>query len=282
MIAEVKAGPYTVRGVSLGGVYTSLHLPELDLLCDVGIALRSAAGVGTLLLSHGHADHVGGLTTLLGIRALQGGRKPLRVIMPAESVDDLVAGLRAMAELQRWPLAIEPIGLRAGDSYELRRDLTVRAVQAFHPVPALGYLLVQRVPKLRAQYTGLPGPEIGRRRQAGEELFDIVERRELAYLTDTLISAVEHSPEVLDARVLILESTFLDERKARAAARAGCHVHLDEIIERADAFTTPHLVLMHVSQLYTPAEVAPLLDARLPAPLRARTQVLVPPGPWPY
>jgi ribonuclease Z len=279
--AELKAGPYTIRGLSLGGVYTALHLPELDVACDAGVALRSAAGVGTLLLSHGHADHVGALVTLLGIRALQGVRRPLRVIMPAEIVDTLHAALAAMVELQRWPLDIEAIGLRAGDTYDLRKDLTVRAVQTFHPVPSLGYLLVQRVPKLRAEFTGLPGAEIGRRRQAGEDLFDVVERRELAYLTDTLISAVEHSPEVLDARVLILEATFLDERKSRATARAGCHVHLDEIIERAGDFTTPNLVLMHVSQLYQPAEVAPILDARLPPDLRARTQALVP-GAWPY
>ncbi len=282
MFAELKAGPYSIRGLSLGGVYTSLHLPELDVVCDVGIALRSAAAVGTLLLSHGHADHVGALTTFLGIRALQGTRKPLRVVMPAEIEDTLVAGLAAMAALQRWPLDIEPIGLRAGDSYALRKDLMVRAVQTFHPVPSLGYLLVQRIPKLRAEFTGLPGPEIARRRLAGEDLFDVVERRELAYLTDTLISVVEHAPEVLDARVVILESTFLDERKSRATARAGCHVHLDEIIERADAFTTPNLILMHVSQIYGPSEVAPILDARLPPALRARTQVLLPAGPWPY
>jgi len=281
MFSELKAGPYSVRGMSLGGVYTSLHLPELDVVCDVGIALRSAAAVGTLLLSHGHADHVGALTTFLGIRALQGMRKPLRVIMPAEIVDTVMAGLRAMVELQRWPLDIEPIGLRAGDSFELRRDLQLRALQTFHPVPSLGYLLVQRVKKLRPEFSHLPGHEIGQRRQAGEDLFDTVDRCQLAYLTDTLISAVEHAPEVLDARVLILEATFLDERKSRANARAGCHVHLDEIIERADAFTTPNLVLMHVSQLYAPPEVLPILDARLPASLRARTQVLLPTM-WPY
>lgn len=280
LISELKAGPYSVRGVSLGGVYTSLHVPELDVMCDVGAPLRSAAGVGTLLLSHAHADHVGALVSFLGLRALHNTKRPLRVIMPAEIEDTLVGALAAMAQLQRWPLAIEPIGLRAGDTYELRRDVSVRAVQTFHPVPSLGYLLVQRVPKLRAAYTGLPGPEIARRRQAGEEMFDTIERREFAYVTDTLISAVEHAPELLDARVLVIESTFLDERKSRATARAGCHIHLDEIIERAAGFVTPHLVLMHVSQLYQPREVGPILDARLPPDLRVRTQALLP-ARWP-
>jgi len=282
VLAELTAGPFTLRGLSLGGVYTSLHVPELDCVFDVGIALRSAAAASTLLLSHGHADHVGALTTFLGIRALHGSRTPLKVIMPAEIVDDLETGLLAMAALQRWPLQIESVGLRPGDAYPLRKDLTVRAVKTFHPVPSLGFLVCRRIDKLKREFVGLPGPEIARRRAAGEALLESTERVELAYLTDTLISVVDHSPEVLAARVLVMESTFLDDRKSREAARAGCHVHLDEIVERADAFAaTPALVLMHVSQLYQPHEVAPLLDARLPPALRARTSVFLPSGPWP-
>ena len=48
--AVVAAGKLTLRGVSLGGVYTSIHVPELDVLLDVGVPLRQAAAVGTLLL----------------------------------------------------------------------------------------------------------------------------------------------------------------------------------------------------------------------------------------
>ena len=282
MMWSAKVGPYTVRGVSVGGVYTSIHVPELDVLFDVGMALRSTAAVGTLLLSHGHADHIGALPALLGLRALHGKKTPLRVVMPAEIVGSVETALRAMSELQRWPLEIEAIGLRPGDVHPLRRDLHVRAVKTFHPVPALAYQLIRRVPKLRPEFAGLGGPEIGRRRQAGEDLFDLVEQIELSYATDTLIQAVDHAPELLASRVLIMEATFLDARKSLEAARAGCHVHLDEVLERAAAFTMPHLVLMHLSQLYRPDEVTGILHARLPAELFARTTAFVPDGStWP-
>ena len=278
VLAELRAGPFTLRGMSLGGVYTSIHVPELDCVFDVGIALRSASACGTLFLSHGHADHVGALTTFLGIRALHGKKSPLKVVMPAEIVDDLQAGLAAMAALQRWPLTIEPIGLRPGDTYPLRKDLIVRAVKTFHPVPSLAYLLVRRVQKLRPGFGHLAGPEIGRRRLAGEDLFTTAEHVELAYATDTLVQAIDHAPELATAQVSIMESTFLDGRKSLETARAGCHVHLDELIARAPSITTPQLVLMHVSQLYRPDEIEGILDARLPAELRARTQVLLPPA----
>jgi ribonuclease Z len=276
VIATVHAGPLTVRGVSVGGIYTSIHVPELDVLFDVGIALRSTATVGTLLLSHGHADHAGAIASLLGIRALHNQKTPLRMIMPEEIVAPVLAALEAMTQLQRYPLAIEAIGLRSGDEYPLRNDLIVRATRTFHPVPSLAYQLVRRVQKLKLEYLGLPGPVIAARRRAGDDMFETVDHNVLTYATDTLIQVVEHAPELLTSKVVVMEATFLDDRKSREHARAGCHIHLDEVIERAEQFDMPHLVLMHFSQLYRPDEISAILTARLPPSLRARTQAFAP------
>jgi len=282
MLSEVRAGPYTVRGVSVGGIYTALLVPELDLALDCGVAPRSFAGARTLLLSHGHVDHSGALPTLLGIRSLHGQHRPLRVVMPAEIVDDVTGALRAMSSLQRWPLEIEAIGLRPGDEAELRKDVVVRAFKTYHPVPSLGYQVLRRVQKLRPEFHGLSGRDIATRREAGEDLLETVDQPELAYATDTLIQFLDHEPALYRSRVLIMECTFLDERKAIDAARAGCHVHLDEVIERSESFQNQHLVLMHVSQLYRPDEVRPILRRRLPPQLMERVVVLAPErGEWP-
>lgn len=282
VLTSVTAGPYTIRGVSVGGVYTSLAVPELGIVFDAGISPRSAGGIDTILLSHGHADHVGALPALLGIRGLHGKTKPPRVVMPAEIVDDVQAGLAAWSKLQRWPLEIDAIGMLPGDELALRGDLLVRAVRTFHPVPSLAYIIVRRVAKLRAEFRGLSGPEIAARRLAGEAMTEHEDRLELAYATDTLVSVFDHSPELLRARVLVMECTFLDERKTLAAARAGCHIHLDEVIERAERFTNEHLVVMHLSQLYRPDEIAGILDARVPPALRRRMIPFTPAtGHWP-
>jgi ribonuclease Z len=196
--------------------------------------------------------------------------------MPAEIVDDLTAALAALTKLQRWPLEIEAIGMRAGEERELRGDLRVRAVQTFHPVPSLAYMIVRRISKLRPEFHDLPGPEIAARRRAGEQMLVHEERAELAYVTDTLISAFDHGPELFDARVLVMECTFLDGRKTLEGARAGCHIHLDEVIERAAKFTNETIVMMHVSQLYRPDEVAQILDKRVPPELRKRIIPFVP------
>jgi ribonuclease Z len=276
MLTTVTAGPYTVRGVSVGGVYTSLAVPELGILLDAGMPLRSFGAIDNIFLSHGHADHVGALPALLGIRALHGKTRPPRVVLPVEIVDDLMAALGSLARLQRFSLDIEPIGMAPGDEFALRGDLAVRAVRTFHPVPSLGYIFVRKVAKLKPELVGLPGPEIAARRRAGEVVADHVDHLELAYATDTLATVLDHAPDLLAARVLVMECTFLDARKSRDAARAGCHIHLDDLLERADLFRNDHIVLMHCSQLYRPDEVAAILDARVPPALRAKIIPFVP------
>ncbi len=276
MLTELKLGDMTVRGLSVGGIYTALHVPQFDLGLDVGLAPRTLAGVRTLLLTHGHVDHVGSLGTLLGIRALQGQRSPLRVIMPAEIVDAVQHSLEATSALQHWPLTIEAVGLRAGEETPLGSDLFVRAHQAFHLVPCLAYEVFRRVRKLHPSWVGRPGNEIARAREAGEDIFAVTERPELAYATDTLVSVLDHAPALFAAKTLIIEATFLDGRKSMEAVHAGCHIHLDELIARAEQFRNEHLVLMHFSQMYRPDEVNGILDARLPPALRQRTHALVP------
>jgi ribonuclease Z len=282
MLTTVTAGSYSVRGISVGGVYTSLAVPELGILFDAGASPRSSCAIDTILLSHGHADHVGALPAFLGIRALSGKTRPPRVVMPAEILDDLTCALAALSRLQRFPLEIEAIGMLPGDEIALRGDLRVRAVRTFHPVPSLAYLIVRRIAKLRPELAGLTGPQIAARRRAGEAVTDHEDRLELAYATDTLISALDHAPELFAARTLIMECTFLDDRKSIEAARAGCHIHLDEVIERADRFANDHVVMMHFSQIYRPDEIAGILDARLPPELRKKVVPFIPAGAhWP-
>jgi ribonuclease Z len=279
----VQTGGFTLRGVSLGGIYTSLHVPELDSLFDVGWPLRSAASVRHLFLSHGHVDHAGGLSTLLGMRALFGHPRPLRLYLPAEIAPAVSETLAAMSKLQRYELGAELVPMQPGDEVEMRKDMAVRAFRTYHPVPSLGYLIVRRVAKLRPELRGLPRHVIAERRLAGESVTYSVDRLELAYATDTLAVVLDREPAILESQVLVLECTFLDGKKPLAEARAGCHIHLDELIERAHLFKNDALVLMHFSQLYRPDDVREILARRLPEPLARRVIAFAPPAgeDWP-
>lgn len=276
MLTTITAPPYTVRGVSIGGIYTSMYVPELSVMFDVGIPVRSFAGADALFLSHGHVDHVGALASFLGIRALVGKRGLLKIYLPAEIVHDLTAAMNALARLQRYSLAFAPVPLSPGDIVPFKNDLWIRAVKTFHPVPALGFQILRRTHKLRPEFHQLKGSEIRDRRHAGEDLFAIDDHPVLAYATDTLVQVLDNEPSLYQSDILVLECTFFDDRKPVALARAGCHIHLDEIIERADLFANTHLVLMHASQIYKPNEIRRILDARCPPALRERIHPFVP------
>lgn len=283
LITRVEAGPYTIRGMSLGGVYTTLQIPQLKVLLDVGMPVRSFAATDHIFLSHGHGDHAGSLAALLGIRGLLHTKRPPKVYVPEAIADPLTRAIAAMEEMQRHTLEFECVPMKVGDEVVLRADLRARAFKTHHPVPSLGYLFFDRVSKLKPEFADLPGAEIGRRRAAGDEsLFSTTERHELAYATDTLIRVLDTAPEIRRARVLILECTFLDERKTLEACHAGCHIHLDEILERVEDFENEQVVLMHFSQLYEPGEVHAILAKRCPERLKERLVVFAPKrGTWP-
>ena len=275
MLTEVSAGPYTIRGISVGGVYTSLQVPELGVVLDAGVPIRSFAGADHIFLSHGHPDHSSGLGSLLGIRGLI-GKGPPKVYLPAEIEAPLCETLAVQGRLCRTSLDIEAVPMRPGDARPLGHGLWVRAHRTHHSVPSLCYQFFRRVSKLKPEFRGLPPEEVARGRKAGEPLFDEMERMELAYATDTLSHVLESAPSLLESRVLILECTFLGDKRTVSDAQERLHLHLDEVFSRAERFQNEALVLMHFSQAYSPEEVHALIQAQAPAVLRDRLRVFAP------
>jgi ribonuclease Z len=281
MLTQVAIPPYTLLGLSVGGVYTALHVPELDALFDAGQSPRSFVGAGHLFLSHGHADHIGALPALLGVRGLAHLPAP-RTFLPAEIADDIVQGVAHFNRGQRRQMELPCVPVKPGDDFLLQGDLRVRVFRTLHSVPSVGYLLYRKVEKLLPEFRALSGREIQQKKADGDKLFYDVERLELAYATDTLIDVLDENPDLYRAQTLILECTFLDDRKSTDDTRMKYHIHLDEILARAEHFQNEHIVLMHFSQSYQPRQVHQILKERLPADLCQRVKVFAPRnGPWP-
>lgn len=281
MLADVEGIQPKVKGVSVGGVYTSLYLPTYRVGLDVGIASRAMTGVETLLLSHAHVDHSGALLTLLGIRALNGREDPLRIVLPAAVASTMREIIDKAASFQRRPFAVEWFPMEAGDRLCIRGNLWVKALRAYHTAPCLAYLFYRNVQKLRAEFQGMSAKEIAALRQRGEVLSREESRIEFAYATDTLSQILDREPELYRAPTLILESTFLDERKSVDETRSKGHIHLDEILERAEHFSNAQLLLMHFSQSYSAREIRRIVAERC-ASMQPRVLPLLPAtGEWP-
>jgi len=205
-----------------------------------------------------------------------------RTFLPAEIAHDIAEGVEHFNRGQHRKIEFPCVPVKSGDDFPLHGDLHVRVFRTLHSVPSVGYLLYRKVEKLRPEFHALSGSEILHRKNSGENLFYDVERLELAYATDTLVDVLDENPELYRTRTLILECTFLDDRKSTSDSRKKYHIHLDEILARAENFQNDHLVLMHFSQSYQPRQVHQILKDRLPASLRQRVKVFAPQnGPWP-
>ena len=278
-LTTLPLGQYTLTGASLGGLYTAFHIPELDSLFDAGIAIRSGAMASRLFLSHAHLDHLGALPSLLGMRGMLGGaHRPLNLFCPQGIEDQLRQVLNHLSVLHAWPLDVEFYPMKAGEELQLTKTLWVRALSTFHPVPSLGYLLFERIGKLRPEYKEKSGIELRDLKRDGVVIHYDIDRPKVAYLTDTLPEALKHAPEALEAEVLILECTFVSDKKGVEIARAGCHIHLDELEHWAPRMNNRAVVLMHFSQVHRPSELRTLLRDRLQPTLGERLHLFLPSG----
>jgi ribonuclease Z len=142
-------------------------------------------------------------------------------------------------------------------------------------VTSVGYVVFEQKERLDARFTHLPGPEIARIRAAGQRVTHTVETPVVAVSGDTRIEAIERNEIARRARVLILEATYLTPDQPVSKARERGHIHLDEIIERAELFHNEEIVLTHFSARYSKSDVRRILDERLPDSLRGRVRPLV-------
>ncbi len=263
-----------VKGVSIGGVETCIQLPGLDLCFDIGRAPRSAVHRSRVAFSHGHLDHTGGIALHAATRALT-GLAPPTYLVPAPYLEDLRALFRVWRRIDRSRLPCELVPMRAGDRHPLAKDRELVAFASHHRVPSLGYGVFSCKHRLAPEYRGRPGPELRDLRLSGVEITRPIWTCDVAFTGDTSLAVLDQEPWLLQARLLILECTFLDDRVGVAACRAKGHVHLDEIIEHAEAFENQAILLTHFSARYSLAEIRAILGDRLPESLRSRVHPLI-------
>lgn len=269
-----ELGDIEVEGLSLGGLETTIALPQWDVCFDIGRCPPFAVRRSTVLVTHAHMDHAGGLAYHCAMRDML-HLPPPRYVVPRENLDAFQDLFDVWRRLDRssLPCTIEP--LSPGESLPLGRDRRLTAFRSPHRVPCQGYALSRTVNELLPELRGLGPDAIRALRHAGRPVSAPVVRVEVAFCGDTVIDVVDREPAVRTARLLILEVTFLDGRVPVDAARSKGHVHLDEVAERADLFENQHILLTHFSQRYTPEEAHAIVRRRLPEALSARVRLLV-------
>lgn len=259
---------------------TWIFVEELRLLLDAGDGVAAALGgkgrkAKVVALSHSDRDHVTGLLQLQQLHARHNG---LRVLYPADS-----RGIPLLADFCRRfdPWAGPYVNwerVLPDERVVLEGDLALIPVANTHVpgkgIRSLGYKVVRRVRKLRAEYEGVPGETLATMDR--EAITETVERPILAFSGDT--GPME--PDTWAGQpVLLHEATFLRQADVeRGPERTQLHSCLDEVLDLARAARPERLVLTHLSPRYAENEAREAI-ARMAGEMRLESPVwLVPPG----
>lgn len=265
---------YSVDAISVGGIETCIQLPELDLAFDIGRCPHSAVKRKRVFLTHTHMDHAGGIAYHAATRDLVKAPVPTWYV-PRENAEDLGALLDVWRRLDKSDLPVNVVPCGPGDVLELGGNWVARPFRSPHRVACQGYALCRRVTRLRSDLEGLGEAAVRARRLAGESVSETIERVEVAFTGDTLPEVIEREELVRTARLLIVECTFLDARVPVEKARASGHIHLDELLARADLLQNEAILLTHFSARYGDHDVTRILGQRLPASLKDRVTPLL-------
>ena len=172
-------------------------------------------------------------------------------------------------EAQRTPYTVIP--LEPDKEIEVKNNIFLRAFATMHTVPSNGYVLLERRSKLKPELVGLPQDQLVELKKRGQEITQLMEIPLVCYTGDTMWGPHFDRPDVLNAKILITECTFL-EPGHRDRAAVGKHLHLDDVVELVKKSKAEAIVLTHLSRRTHMGEARKQIDAAIPPEYRPRVQ----------
>jgi ribonuclease Z len=254
----------TLRGISLSGVRTAISIPELSLSFDVAQGYPFLLNLKQFFISHGHLDHAAGVPYIISQKAMTHQPAP-QFFMPPSLVKPLDDIMKIWQHIEKHGYKYEFIPVNSEEEIPIKGHYFIKAFPTIHRVESFGYTLFQRQKKLAKKYQGLSQNEIVQVKNTGEEIHEQIDTPIVSFTGDTQIEFLESRPWVKKSRVLVMEATYLDDKKSIEHARTWGHTHLDEIIPRLDDIESEKIVFIHVSSRYPTDEALRILQQKIPA-----------------
>lgn len=260
---------FSIEGYSRAAVQTYWRIPEFKIGFDLGAQPWSFMGTGTWFVSHSHLDHIASLPVYVARRRMMKMSPPV-IYLPSDSIEPVRAILKAYRRLDRGRLPCDLHPIEPGDEIELSRELSVSVMATRHTVPSLGFVVSQRRRKLKQEFVGLPGEKIRDLRQSGTEVTNEERTPLVGYMGDSAPRGLDECPLMYEAKVLIVEMTFVapDHRKEKIHKHG--HMHLDDFVERRDRFQNERIIASHFSTRYHHRQIRHFVEKALPDMLDGR------------
>ncbi|MBU0637735.1 MAG: MBL fold metallo-hydrolase [Planctomycetes bacterium] len=279
--AEFEHAGIRMLGFSLAGEEAYIALPELNVAFDVGRAPRSLVAIDHVFLSHGHMDHAAGIAYYFAQRMFV-DNSPGNIYVPQPLVEPIQRLLRVWADIDGHEAPAHVHAALPDSDVVLRRDLLVRPFAVNHPcrrhdrswVQSLGFSAIEVRHKLKDEYQGLVGPQLVELKKQGIDITRRLEIPLVTYCGDTAPGSFLDLDYVRNSKILLLECTFV-EAGHRDRARAGNHMHIDDLRDIVPRLNNERILLTHLSRRTGLSEAKHLLDRLLPGETDERIRFLM-------
>lgn len=269
----MKVQGIEIKGRSVSGYETAIALPEYDLCFDIGIATHHAVQCSRVAITHAHLDHLADAAKHAYRRGMTGMSTPEYIVgsWMADSVREQFAYWGRVQQARTTPHKVTVAREDEDIMLDPKGKRFLRAFPTVHRVRSQGYTLFESRKRLKPEFVGTPGRELGRMRREGIAFEDEFEVPLFTLTGDTQAKVLDRMPQSsLEAKVVAIECTFLGDVSHREAIKKG-HVHIDLLAQRADKFEAAEaIVLYHFSKRYRNKDIEAAI-AELPASMRAKT-----------
>ncbi len=259
----------TIEGYSRAAVQSYWRIPELKLGFELGASPWSFMGTQSFFVTHAHLDHLAALPVYVARRRMM-KMEPPTIYLPEQVIDAVQKLLKSWQRLDRGRMNCKLVGVNPGDIIDMSREHRVRVIATKHTVPSVGYIVYDVRKKLKKEYHGLRGDEIRDLRLAGNEVTSESLTPLVCFTGDTSPAGLDSHGDVYKSEVLITEMTFFRPDHRKEKIHKYGHMHLDDILDRADQFENELIILGHLSTRTAVEAAAMALKKRLPMSLYDR------------
>ncbi|TGK07940.1 MBL fold metallo-hydrolase [Leptospira semungkisensis] len=266
---------YVFEGISEGGIRTSVTMPRLNLMFDIGHQNPARVHIERLLLTHAHLDHSAGLPYYISQRSLR-KLPPPKIYLPESLEAPMREILSLYSKIEGFPYLYDMRSLQEGEEVELDPYHSFRAWKTFHRVESQGYTIYEKKKKLKSEFKGLSQGELLQKKSESVEVNEVHSKPVVSFSGDTKIEYVLTHKDVAESEVIFLECTYIDQERNVENAREWGHIHLDEILHNLSAFKNEKIVLIHFSKRYPIHYIRKVLSKRIPDSEKDRFHLFLP------
>lgn len=272
-LASIKIDDLEIIGYSVAGEETVVAVPKLDVCFDVGKAPDQIIPINHILLTHGHMDHAAGIAYYLSQRNFC-GISPGTILAPKNLLGPMREIIDAWSRLDGNKVPGKLIGVKPGDEYQIKPNLITRVFPTKHCKGSVGYSVIEKRKKLKAEYVGLKSPQIVELKKQGVEIDYPLEIPIVTYLGDTQYVDFSQLKYIAESKILIAECTFY-EGEHSGRAEAGRHMHIDEFADLLERLKNEHIIVTHITQRTPMREIRKILIDALPKKIYDKITLLM-------